>query len=171
MVVRRQGRQPWWELGCTVLRMSANCDGSFGMGDSSLGHQTSLAGGPMLPLPMMHWISPVATRCQHWWEAQVNEFEQVSSRGHQISLEGVPCGHDPWCIGPHCAGTPLPPTPHGSWHGTSLSVQGTPQLQPQPPSPSTLCGHGTSLYRDPSFWWHGDLFKLEDPSPTSTDIW
>ena len=43
-----------------------------------------LFGGPMLPLPMMHWISPEATRCQHWWEAQVNEFEQVSSLGHQV---------------------------------------------------------------------------------------
>ena len=24
------------------------------------------------------------------------------------SVDGVPCGHYPWCIGPHCTGTPPP---------------------------------------------------------------
>ena len=34
---------------------------------------------PMLPLPMIDWISAVATRCWHRWETQMNEFEQAWS--------------------------------------------------------------------------------------------
>ena len=33
--------------------------------------------------------APKATRCQHWWgRPKVNEFEQVSGDGHQMSLSG-----------------------------------------------------------------------------------
>ena len=84
-----------------------------------------------------------------------------------LSVQGVPCDHFQWCIGPQCPGSP-------PWHGTSLDRDPSPLALVLPPP-----GLGTLLDRDalpasdiwlPSLKTCSNLFTSW-PSHPVADIW